>query len=138
MEDGAELMVVDRRNDGSKGSAEAKCDGVSESDAEVADREAEGEASDSPEDSPEDGEVDAARVLCVGGAEDSGDVGNENVGKDERRDDPSGESLDEPVDLPRPALDSAEGDEVCGGSEAADPVIDDADKRIGSHAVPLG
>src|SRR5665213_745003 len=70
----------------------------------------------------------------VGRVQDAEDVGHEDVGEDDGRDDPSGEALDEPVDLPRPALDGAEGNEVSSGGEAADPVINDADKRIGSHA----
>ena len=65
--------------------------------------------------------------------EDAEEVRDEEGGEDERGDDPGGEALDEPVDLPGPALDSAEGDEVGGGGEAADPVIDDADERIWSH-----
>ena len=46
-------------------------------------------------------------------------------------------ALNEPVDLPRPALDSAKGNEVGGGGEAANPVIKNADKRIRSH-IALG
>ena len=73
----------------------------------------------------------------VSGVQDARKVGNEDVSEDDGRDDPGGKALDEPVDLPRPALDGAEGNEVSGGGEAADPVIDDADKRIGSHETSL-
>ena len=69
--------------------------------------------------------------------ENAEDVRDEDVCENDGGDDPCGEALDEPVDLPRPALDSTEGDEVGGGGEAANPVIDDADKRIGSHGTSL-
>jgi len=137
VEDGEELSMEDGRDDGAKGSAEAEGDGVSEGDAEIADGETEGEAAGSPEDAPEDGVVDAAGVLCVGGVEDAEDVGDEQPGEDDGRDDPCGEALDEPVNLPRPALDAAEGDEVGGGGETSNPVKDDAEKRIWSHLASL-
>jgi len=67
------------------------------------------------------------------GAEDAEEVWDEEAGEYDGRDDPRGEALDKPVDLPRPTLDGAEGDEVGGGGEAADPVKDDADERIRSQ-----
>jgi len=133
VEDGKELAVIDRRDDGSECSTETESDGVSESDAEVAYGEAEGEASGTPEDAPEDRIVDAGRVLTIGGVEDSEGVGDEDPGEDDGCDDPCGEALDEPIDLPRPALDAAEGDEIGGGGESSDPVKDDTKKRIRSH-----
>ena len=138
MEDSAEFVVVDGRNDGAEGGAESESDGVSEGDAEVADGEAEGEASCSPEDAPEERIVDAAVILRVGGVEDGRDVGNEDIGEDDRRYDPRGEALDEPVDLPRPALDAAEWDEIGGGGKASNPVEDDAKKRVWSHESSFG
>ena len=69
--------------------------------------------------------------------QDAGEVGDEDVGEHGRGDDPRGEALDDPVDLPRPALDAAEGDEVGGGAEAADPVEDDAEKWIRSQGTSL-
>lgn len=66
--------------------------------------------------------------------EDAEEIGDEERGEDHRRDEPGCYSLNEPVDLPGPAFDATEGDEVGSGSEAADPVIDDANKRIWSHA----
>lgn len=42
-------------------------------------------------------------------------------------------ALNNPVDLKGPALDAAEGDEVCGGGKASDPVIEDADEGVCSH-----
>ncbi len=65
------------------------------------------------------------------------EVRDEDAGEEGGGDDPGGEALDEPVDLPRPALDAAEGDEVGCGGETADPVKDDADKRIRSHESSL-
>ena len=62
--------------------------------------------------------------------EDAEEIGDEKAGEDDWCDDPGGESLDEPVNLPRPALDAAEGDEVGGGGETSNPVEDDAEKRI--------
>ena len=129
--------MEDRRDDGAEGGAEAEGDGISEGDAEIADGEAEGEAAGSPEDAPEDGVVDAAGVLCVGGVEDAEDVGDEYVCKDDGCNNPCGEALDEPINLPRPALDAAEGDEVGGGGETSNPVKDDAKKRIWSHEASL-
>ena len=75
--------------------------------------------------------------MNVGSVEDSEDMGNEEAGKDDWGDDPRCETLDEPVDLPRPALDAAEGDEVGGGGETSNPVKDDAEKRIWSHLASL-
>ena len=100
VDDGEDLPVEDGRDDGAEGGAEAEGDGVSEGDAEIADGEAEGEAAGSPEDALEDGVIDAARVLRVGGVEDAEEVGDEQRRKDYGRDDPCGEALDEPVDLP--------------------------------------
>ena len=107
-----------------------KRQGISEGDAQIANGEAEGDAADSPEDAEEEGVLHVAGVAGVDGAEDAEDVGDEDGGQDGGRDDPGGEALDGPVDLPRPALDSAEGDKVGGGAEAANPVEDDAEKRI--------
>ncbi len=136
VEDFAELAVVDGRDDGAEGGAEAERDGVSEGDAEVADGEAEGDAADSPENAAEERVVNGGGVSGVDLVEDAEEIGDEEGAEDERSDDPGGEALDEPVDLPRPALDAAEGDEVGGGGEAADPVEDDAEKRIWTHALP--
>ena len=137
VEDGEDLPVKDGRDDGAEGGAETEGDRISEGDAEIADGEAEGEAAGSPEDAPEDGVIDAAGVLGEGGVEDAEEVGDEQRGEDDRREDPCGEALDEPVDLPRPALDAAEGDEVGGGGETSNPVEDDAEKRIWSHLASL-
>ena len=123
MEDGVDGAVIDGWNEGSEGGAKAQGDGVTEGKAEITDGEAEGDAADAPEDSPEKCVVDAGGG---GFAKDVDDVGDEDEGEDERGDDPRGETLDEPVDLPRPAPDATEGDEVGGGGETADPVIDDA------------
>ncbi len=71
VEDGADLAVVDGRNEGSEGGAEAQGDGVSEGDAEIADGEAEGDAADAPEHSQEDGVVDGCGVGAVGLCEDA-------------------------------------------------------------------
>lgn len=132
--DGVDLASVDGRDQRAEGGAEAERDGVAQGDAEVADGEAEGEAADSPERAEEKGVEAVGRMRGVGRVQDAGEVGDEDVGEDYGRDYPGGEALNEPVDLPRPALDGAEGDEVRGGGETADPVINDADKRIGSHA----
>src|ERR1700733_1051673 len=133
MEDSSELPVSDGRNDGPEGCAEAERDSVAERDAEVADGETEGDAPDSPENSEEEGEPDVFGVGEVALMDDTEEIGDEDGAEKGGRDDPRGEALDEPVDLPRPALDAAEGDEVGGGGETSDPVIDDADKRIRSQ-----
>ena len=130
--------MVDGGDDGAESGAETEGDGVSESDAEIADGEAEGEAACSPEDSPEDGVVDAAGILSISGVENAEEVWDEDPCEDDWRDDPCGETLNEPVDLPRPALDAAERDEVGGGGEASNPVKDDAKKRIWSHESSFG
>lgn len=132
--DGGDLAGVDGRDQRTEGSAEAEGNGVAEGDAEIADSEAEREAANSPECAEEEG-VEAVRGMGgVGRVKDAREVGHEDISENHRSDDPGGKALDEPVDLPRPALDGAEGNEVGGGGEAADPVINDADKRIGSHA----
>jgi hypothetical protein len=41
--------------------------------------------------------------------------------------------LYQPVNFPRSALDAAEGNEVCGGTETADPMEDDTEERIRTH-----
>ena len=128
--DGGDFAGVDGRNEGAEGGAEAERDGVAEGDAEIADGEAEGEAAESPERAEEDGVADggAGRV-----GEDLPEVRDEDGGDEGGGEDPGGEALDDPVDLPAPALDAAERDEVCGGGEAADPVVDNADEGVGSH-----
>jgi len=60
-------------------------------------------------------------------------MGDAKQGHDQRGDDPRGDALDDPVDLKRPAPDAAERDEVGGGGEAPDPVVQDAYEWIGSH-----
>ncbi len=133
MEDRPELVVGDRRNDGPERSAEAERDRVTERDAEVANSETEGDAADAPENSEEEGQHDTFGVSEVDLVDDAEEIWDEDGAEDDRRDDPCGEALDEPVDLPRPALDAAEGDEVGGGGETSNPVKDDAEKRIRSH-----
>jgi hypothetical protein len=137
MEDGSELTVRDGGNDGAERGAETEGDGVSERDAEVADGEAEGNAADSPENSEEKGEPDVSGVGEVDLMDDAEEVGDKDGTENNGRDDPCGEALDEPVNLPRPTLDAAEGDEVGSGGEPSDPVKDDADKRIRSHEASL-
>lgn len=80
--------------------AKSQSDGVSESQAKITDGEAKDEAAYAPKDSPENGEEDAAVIVRVGGMEDSDGVRNEDAGEAEGSDNPGGESLDEPVDLP--------------------------------------
>ena len=134
VQDGVNGAIVDGWYQGAERSAEAKSDGVAESDAEITDGEAEGEAAHAPERSPEKCVADGmARGVGMDLAEDAEDVGNEDRSKYDRGDDPCCEALDKPVDLPGPALDAAERDKVCGGGETADPVKDNADKRVGSH-----
>jgi len=137
VENDSELPMSDRRNDSAERGAKAECDGVSEGDAEIADGETKGDAADSPENSEEEGEHDVFGVGDVDLVNDSKEVGDEDRAEDNRRDDPCGEALDEPVDLPRPALDAAKGDEVGGGGETSNPMIDNADKRIRSHEASL-
>ena len=65
--------------------------------------------------------------MCgVCGVQDAPDVGDEDAGQQRGGDDPGGEALNGPVDLTGPTLDSTERDEVRGGTEATDPVEDDA------------
>jgi hypothetical protein len=78
-----------------------------------------------------------ARRVGMDLPKDAKDIGNEETGKYDRGDDPCCEALDKPVDLPGLALDAAERNEICGGGETADPVKDDADKRVGSHNTSL-
>jgi hypothetical protein len=55
--------------------------------------------------------------------EDAGEVWNEQAGENDRCDDSGGKALDKPVDLPGPALDAAEREEIRRGREAPDPVV---------------
>ena len=136
--DGHDLAVVDGRNEGAEDHAEAEGDGVSEGEAEVADGQAEGETTDAPERAEEDGVGDGmVGGVGVGLGDDGPHIGDEDAGQQGGRDDPCGEALDDPVDLPGPALDLAEGDEVGGGGEASDQVVDDSDERIGNHGASL-
>jgi len=123
VEDGVDGAVVDGWDESAKRGAEAEGDGVAEGKAEVPDGQAEGDAADSPEDSPKEGVVEAGGG---GFAKDADEVGNKDEGEDQWGDDPCGEALDEPVDLPRPTSDATEGNEVGGGGETADPVVDNA------------
>ena len=69
VEDSAEFVVIDGRDDCAEGCTEAEGDRITESDAEIADGEAEGEAACSPEDAPEDGVIDAAGILSISGVQ---------------------------------------------------------------------
>jgi hypothetical protein len=71
------------------------------------------------------------RVISL--VEDAEEIRDEESSQHDRRDEPRRNSLDEPVDLPGPSLDPAKGNKVGSGGEAAEPVIEYADKRIGSH-----
>ena len=112
---------------GSESGTEAERNGVAERDAEIADAETEEEAADAPHGSPEPGvEGDAA----VDTAEYGHDVWDEGCGEEDGDDDPAKNALDNPVDLPRPALDSAEGKVATRGGKSAGPMIENAQKRI--------
>ena len=78
VEEGADLAVVDGRDEGAEEGAEAEGDGVSEGDAEVADGEAEGDAADSPEDAEEEGVAELVGCGGVGLVHDAGEVGDED------------------------------------------------------------
>ena len=134
MKDGSDGAIIDGWDESAEGGAETEGDGVAESEAKITDGETEGESADAPEDSPEKGVVNAGGR---GFAKNADEVGNEDEGEDEWGDDPCGEALDDPIDLPRPAPDATEGDEVGGGGETAYPVVDNAEKRIWSHVASL-
>lgn len=136
--DGHNLAVVDGRDECAEDHAQAEGDGVSQGEAEVTDGQAEGEPADAPQHAEENGVGDGmVGRVGVGRGDDAPHVGDEDAGQQGGRDDPGGEALDDPVDLPGPALDLAEGDEVGGGGEAADQVVDDSDERIGNHGASL-
>ena len=63
------------------------------------------------------------------------EVWNQDASQNDRGDDPGSESLDDPVNLPGPATNSTEGNEIGSGGEASNPVINDAYKRIWSQTV---
>src|ERR1700734_1512814 len=115
MKDGTEFAVSDRGNDGAEGRAEAERDRVTESEAEIGNGETEGDATASPENAEEKREPHVSGIGEVDLMDDAEEVGDEDGAEEGGRDDPRCEALDEPVDLPRPALDAAEGDEVGGG-----------------------
>ena len=126
MQECAYLPVVDGWNERSEEGAKSKRDGIAEGDAKVSDGEAKRNATDAPKDPEEERIAQVIGVCRIGLVHDAGEMGNEEVPKNRGCNDPCGEALNDPVDLPRPALDSAEWNEVSGGAEAADPVEDDA------------
>jgi hypothetical protein len=110
---------------------EAQGDGIAETEAKVPDGQAEGETTHAPQRSPQQSEANAAGR---GEMENLENPWHEQSGDKGRSEQPRSHALDDPVNLPRPALDSTEGDEVAGGGEAAQPMKDDAQKRIRTHA----
>jgi hypothetical protein len=50
----------------------------------------------------------------------------EQAGENPRTDDPREESSDEPIDFPRPFLDSLIGNVKAAGREASEPMIENA------------
>lgn len=133
MEKRTDLAVIDGGNECSEEGAEAESYGISESDAEVTDSKAEGNTTHAPKDSEEECILQVAWIAGVSCAEQAVCAGNEDACQKRWGDDPGGETLNGPVDFPGPALNSPEWDEVSGGTEAADPVEDDAKKWIRSQ-----
>ena len=68
--------------------------------------------------------------------QDDGDIRNEQESKNFRNDDPRYEALNDPEDLPGPSFDRTEGDEVAGGCQATDPVIDNPKQGIWTQVPP--
>jgi hypothetical protein len=126
MRNGVPLAVVDRRNNGAESGAEPERNRITQPQSEVADGETEGQTSHAPQQAPEHRPEDIASGREARGVQDVKRMRHEDQRQHRRRDQPRGHALDDPVDLPRPALDAAEGDEVRGGAEAADPMKDDA------------
>ena len=133
VQDGVDLTRVDGRDECAECGAKSEGDGIAECDAEITDGKAEGKAADAPERAHEDG---VANGRARRGGEHVPQVRHQQRRHEERRDDPGGESLHDPIDLKRPALDAAKRDKVGGRGEAADPVIDDAEKGVCTQALP--
>ena len=68
--------------------------------------------------------------------EDAGEVWNEQAGEKDRSDDSGGKALDEPVDLPGPALDRPERYEIGSRGQSSNPVVDHSDKRVWAQITP--
>jgi hypothetical protein len=62
----------------------------------------------------------------------------EQQGKHRGRDNPGSEALNDPVDFPGPPLDGPERNEVTGGGQPADPVIENSNQRIRYQFAHLG
>ena len=61
------------------------------------------------------------------------EMGDQQKRQYHRSDEPGGNALDDPVNFPGPALDSTKWNEIAGRSEATDPVIENANKRVRTH-----
>ena len=77
VDDGVDRTIVDGWDESAEGGAEAQSDGVTKSDAEVADGETEGKAADSPKRTPEERVEDAG---ARGSVKDGEEIGDEKQG----------------------------------------------------------
>src|ERR1700689_2668748 len=120
MNDLVDRAIVDWWNERPECRTKPERNGIPEGDAQVADREAKGETPDSPKRPPKQ-RIEDAVVRCRTQHQEK--IWNEYAGENNRRDNPCREALNQPIDLPGPALDTAKGDEVRRGGESSDPVI---------------
>src|SRR4029077_11656165 len=112
--------------------AVAERDGHAERHPQITHSEPKGEAAESPHYAPE---VAPEERGTGSFAEHRGKVAGGAPPQRERSDDPAEKAADQPVGLPRPALDAAVGNIEAAGSEAAQPMKDHAQQGIRSHIV---
>src|SRR5580658_4942619 len=113
VQNGGHLAAEDRRHQGAEGGTKSERDRVSESDAKVTNRQAEGESANPPHYPPDTGIGDTGgRGFMKNGKE----IRDQQQGQDRGRDDPGGNALNDPVNFPRPAPDSAKWNEIAGRS----------------------
>ena len=134
MDNRNDLSAEERRHQGAECGAKTEGDGISQSDPQISDRKPESKATDTPQGTPDHRMPEG---LCRRVMQDTGESGYKDPGDQERSDDPCRESLDDPVNLPGPALDWPKGYEIRGRGQSSDPMIDHANERIRAQTSPL-
>ena len=129
-----EYAAKDGRHESAKGGGVSENHGHAERHAEVAHGETEGEAAESPQKAEDVRPKQAARW---GFTQNLDEIGGHEAGENPRGDDPTEEAAYEPVGFPGPAFDAAKGNVETSRREAAEPMEDDAEKRICGQGVGL-
>jgi len=124
------LAAKNGRHERAERGGVAERDGHAERHPEVAHGEAKRETAESPEDAED---VSPENTLARRFLEDLKKVGGHEESEHPGSDDPTEKSADEPVSFPGPTFDGAKGNVKAARSQAAEPVEDHADCRIGNQ-----